>query len=56
LEFLKLALDVARDGSWEFHTGPVTSFLPGLLRGQVSSRHLYCLSEAEQHTFTPAPD
>jgi hypothetical protein len=52
----QLALDVARDGSWEFHSGPVTSFLLGLLRGQITSRHLYFLSETEQHTFTPAPE
>jgi hypothetical protein len=49
----QIALDVARGGEWEFHSGTATRLLLTLLRGQTASRYLGHLQNTERHTFTP---
>ncbi|MEV3934829.1 hypothetical protein AB0K52_02440 [Glycomyces sp. NPDC049804] len=50
----QIAVDPARSGTWEFLPGPATSALLKLLRGELPTRYLFSLQDAEQHYFTPA--
>lgn len=50
----EIAVEPARSGTWEFLPGPATSALLRLLRGEIPSRYLSSLQDAEQHYFTPA--
>lgn len=48
------AVDSARGEEWEFFSGPATSVLLRVLRGQEETDYLEALAEQEEHFFTPA--
>lgn len=50
----QIAVEPARWGQWEFHSGTATNLLLRLLRGETTTRYLSSLRNTEQHSFTPA--
>jgi hypothetical protein len=48
------AVDSARGEEWEFFSGPATSVLLRLLRGEAETDYLSALARSAEHSFTPA--